>query len=57
MYILGIKSNENIRISKGHGNGLLIIDAELRKYRFRSVFDTLVVYTVNYGYHTIILKL
>jgi len=57
MYILGIKSNENIWISKGHGNELLLIDAELRKYRFRSVFDTLVVYTVNYGYGIIAILL
>jgi len=54
MYILGIKSNKNIWISKGHGNGLSLIDVELRKYRFRSVFDTLVVYTVNHGYRVMV---
>ena len=46
-YILEIKFWKNIWISKCHGSKLWIIDAEMRKYSYRSVFDTLVVYTVN----------
>jgi len=48
MYITGIESDiDDIWVSKDHGNLLSIIDIELWKYRYRSVFDTLVVYTVN----------
>ena len=47
MYILRVESNYGIWVSEDHGNLLLIINIELWKYRYRSVFDTLVVYTVN----------
>ena len=48
MYIAGVKSDiDNIWVSNGHGSLLLSIFTELRKYGYQSVFDTLVVHTVN----------
>jgi len=44
-----MKSNESLRATRGHGGFLLQMDAEPRKYGARSVFDTLVVHTVNDG--------
>jgi hypothetical protein len=50
LYNLGVKSVQVIWGFKGHGRQLLRIDAVPRKYGNRSVFDTLVVHTVNHGY-------
>jgi len=48
-YARGMKSSESIRATRGHGGSLPHTDAEPRKYGHRSVFDTLVVHTVNDG--------
>jgi len=48
-YARGMKSSESIRATRGHGGFLPQTDAEPRKYGHRSVFDTLVVRTVNDG--------
>jgi len=48
-YARGMKSSESIRATRGHGGFLPRTDAEPRKYGYRSVFDTLVVRTVNDG--------
>ena len=53
LYSLGIKSGEAIWGPNGHGRALRRIDAQLRKCGDRSVFDTLVVHTVNHGYRAL----
>lgn len=44
-----MKFSEGPRATEGHGSFPPALDAELRKYGHRSVFDTLVVHTVNHG--------
>jgi len=44
-----VKFSEGPRATEGHGSFPPTLDAELRKYGHRSVFDTLVVHTVNDG--------
>jgi len=45
----GVKSEEGVRAPRGHGGPPSPLGAEPRKYGSRSVFDTLVVHTVNNG--------
>lgn len=49
MHPLGVKSNEGMCTTKGHGSLPFRMDAEPRKHGDRSVFDTLVVHAVNDG--------
>ena len=44
-----MKFGEGVRTTNGHGSRPSTLDAELREYGARSVFDTLVVHTVNDG--------
>ena len=38
------------KTTNDHGNLLLIIDAEVLRYRYQIGLETLVVYTMNYEY-------
>jgi len=45
----GVKSVQGVRATRDHGGRLAPLAAEPRTYGPRSVFDTLVVHTVNDG--------
>jgi len=48
--VLGVESGNIKRNIKDEGNSLALSDAEVRKHREQTGFDTLVVYAVNDEY-------